>query len=65
MISLIGTDNYTTLGDKILKGTANISEIKSRTIRKYIQQLKKSEEILNSPTVNFISLKDYKSGFKK
>ena len=65
MISLIGTDSYTTFGDEILKGTANVSEIKSPTIRKYIQQLKKNEEILKSPTVNFISLEDYKSGFKK
>ena len=37
MISLIGTDSYTTFGVKILKGTANVSEIKLPTIRKYIQ----------------------------
>ena len=27
MILLIGTDSYTTFGDEIIKGTANISEI--------------------------------------
>ena len=37
MISLIGTDSYTTFGDEILKGTANVSDIQSPTIRKYIQ----------------------------
>ena len=65
IISLIGIDSYTTFGDEILKGTANVSEIKSPTIRNYIQQLKKSEEILKSLTVNFILLEDYKSGIKK
>ena len=62
MVSLIGTDSYTTFGDEIFKGTANVSKkIKSPTIRKYIQQLKKNEKILKTPTVNFISLEDYKS----
>ena len=65
MASLIRIDSYTTFGDDILKGTANTSEIQSPTISKYIQQMKNNEEILKTPTVNFISLEDCKSGFKK
>ena len=58
MASLIGIDSYTTFGDDILKGTTNTSEIQSPTISKYIQQMKNNEEILKTPTVNFISLED-------
>ena len=61
LLSLIGTDSYTSFSQKILDGTADIDSLKlSTTITKYLKNLKHNKEIISTKTNKSIPLQAYK-----
>ena len=66
LLSLIGTDSYTSFSQERLNGTAKLdSLILSPTITKYLKKLTQNKEIISTTTNKFIPLHAYKQDFKK
>ena len=66
LLSLIGTDSFTSFSQELLNETANLSPLTlSPTIKKYLKKLKQNKEIVSTKTNNNIPFNEYKKGFKK
>ena len=66
LLSLIGTDSYTSFSQELLNGKADLDPLMmSPTITKYLTNLKQNKEIISTTTNKFIPLNEYKQGFKK
>ena len=65
LLSLIGTDSYTSFSQELLNGKADLDHLMlSPTITKYLANLKQNKEIISTTTNKFIPLNQYKQGFK-
>ena len=66
LISLIGTDSYTSFSQELLNGKADLDPLMlSPTMTKYVKNLKQNKEIISTTTNKFIPLHAYKQDFKK
>ena len=66
MLSLIGSDSYTSFSQELLKGTSNIASLNtSFTISKYVNKLKQNKEVVSTTTNKHIPPKEFIKGFKK
>ena len=66
LLSLIGTDSFTSFSQELLNETANLSPLTlSPTIKKYLKKLKQNKEIVSTKTNTNIPFNEYKQGFKK
>ena len=65
LLSLIGTDSFTSFSQELFNGKADIESLKmSPTITKYLMSLKQNKEVISTKTNKFIPLHKYKEGFK-
>ena len=65
LLSLIGTDSFTSFSQELLNGTSNLSSLPlSPTIKKYLKNLKQNNEIVNTKTNHNIPFNEYNQGFK-
>ena len=61
ILSLIGTDSFTSFSQALLNGKTDIESLKmSSTITKYLKNLKQNKEVISTKTNKFISLHEYK-----
>ena len=61
LLSLIGTDSYTSFSQELLNGKADIDSLMMfPTITKYLKNLKQNKEIISTITNKFIALHEYK-----
>ena len=66
LLSLIGTDSFTSFYQELLNGKADIESLKMYpTIIKYLKTLKQNKEVISTKTNKFIPFHEYKQGFKK
>ena len=66
LLSLIGTDSFTSFSQELLNGTSDMILLPlSPTIKKYLHNLQQNKDIVSTKTNNNIPINEYKQGFKK